>query len=130
MKLKWLALLPAVLALGGCGASQQVRLAQSQGIAWDGQGRDPNLPAISRGRVKTEKPEAANEGREAELAGLPEYSREWVAVRKVMDTEEDARLSKLLVICRGCGSANSEINRVSQSATTTPDGRMTQYSTR
>lgn len=74
-------------------------------------GRDPTLPPIKRARTKPEKSKPDNENkdtksaietREAELARLPTYSREWVALRRTIDAEEDARIAKILIICRGC----------------------------
>lgn len=99
-----MAFLPIMLTLCGCSSSRQAWVAQPRGslVAWDGLGRDPNLPAIRRTHTKSDQPKSENENREAALAGLREYSREWVAVRKAIDAEEDARLAKILVICRGC----------------------------
>ena len=101
--------LPVVLALCGCSSGQQAWIAQPHRlVAWDGLGRDPALPAVKRAHTKPEKPKSEiqekskTEDREAALAGLREYSREWAAVRKAIDAEEDARLAKILVICRGC----------------------------
>jgi hypothetical protein len=102
--------LPVVLALCGCSSGQQAWVARPHGslVAWDGLGRDPTLPAVKRALTKSEKPKSEiqakskNEDRTAELAGLREYSREWAAVRKAIDAEEDARVANILVICRGC----------------------------
>jgi hypothetical protein len=113
MTTRWMVLLPVVLALCGCSSSRQVWIVQPHPslVAWDGFGRDPTLPPIKRARTKAEKPkpesedketESAIQAREAKLAGLPTYSREWVALRKEIDAEEDARLAKILIICRGC----------------------------
>lgn len=113
MTTRWIFLLPVVLALCGCSSSRQVWLAQPHPslVAWDGLGRDPALPPIKRARTKPEKSnpqnenkgtESAIENREVELARLPTYSREWVALRREIDAEEDARIAKILIICRGC----------------------------
>jgi hypothetical protein len=112
MTTRWI-VLPVVFALCGCSSSRQVWVTQPHGslVAWDGLGRDPILPPIKRARTKPEKPklesesketESAIESREAELARVPTYSREWVALRKAIDAEEDTRLAKILIICRGC----------------------------
>ncbi len=124
MTTRWLAILAAVLALCGCSSSQQIWTTQpppthGPHVAWDGLGRDPNLPAIKRARSKPEKPKSANEDREAELVGLREYSREWVAVRKAIDAEEDARLAKILIICRGCEDPGNETHQMKQSRSLT-----------
>ncbi len=48
--------------------------------------------------------QSAIEREEAELDSLPKYSHEWVARRRQIDAEEDARITKILSICRGCGT--------------------------
>ena len=124
---KWLVIPAAALALCGCSSSQQIWTMQAsptQGrrVAWDGLGRsrDPNLYVIKQARSKPEKPKSANENREAELAGLREYSREWVALRNAIDAEEDARLAKILIICRGCEDLESKTRQIKQSSSLTP----------
>src|SRR5437764_1482952 len=109
MTTRWL-VLPILLALCGCSSTQHFWIAQPHRslVAWDGLGRDPNLPPTKRTRTKlkklssAEQPKSAYENREAELAGLRKYSREWVALRTAINAEEDARIAKILIICRGC----------------------------
>lgn len=111
---KWL-VLSAVLALGGCSSSQQVQVSQPHHFAWDGLGRDPNLPVVKRTRTKTEEPKPTRENREAELAKLRPFSREWVNLLQAIDAEDDARISKLMIICRGCDLAGRDVSRIGQS---------------
>jgi hypothetical protein len=120
MTTRWI-VLPVVFALCGCSSSRQVWVTQPHNsiVGWDGLGRDPTLPPIKQARTKSEKPkpeskskeiESMVEAREVELARLPIYSREWVALRKAIDAEEDARLGKILIICRGCNDPINSAN--------------------
>jgi hypothetical protein len=113
MTTRWIVLLPVALALCGCSSSWQIWVTRPHPslAAWDSLGRDPTLPPIKRARTKPEKPKSENknketepaiESREAELARLLPYSREWVALRGAIDAEEDARIAMILIICRGC----------------------------
>jgi hypothetical protein len=103
MRARWSILVSVFLMLGGCSSSRQAWVAVPHGalVAWDGLGQDPNVRPIKHARVAN-KPPPEIDSREAALATLPEYSREWVSVRKEMDAAEDARIAKILVICRGC----------------------------
>jgi hypothetical protein len=104
----------ASLVLSGCGPSRQAWVAVPHGaygasIAWDGLGQDPNVRPIKHVHVNVAKKSTSeNDGREtalrreAALAKLREYSREWVSLRKEIDAAEDARIAKILVICTGC----------------------------
>ena len=127
MPTRWL-VLSVVLALCGCSSSQQVWVAQPHHshVAWDGLGRDPNLPVIKRTRAKPGQPKSQIEDREAELAKVRQFSREWVALRQVIDAEEDARIAKILVICRGCGTTSSETDQASASPLLGPNPRTTE----
>ena len=116
---KWL-VLSVVLALCGCSSSQQVQVSQPHRFAWDGLGRDPNLPVMKRTRTKTDQPKLVSE---AELAKLRPYSPEWVTLLGAIDAEEHARISKLMVICRGCELASIEANRIIPSPPLTPNPR-------
>jgi hypothetical protein len=113
MKMRWLAVLLSGFELCGCSSSRQVWVAQSHHsiVGWDGLGRNPDLPAIKRARSQPEKPQLASEStetasaiekKEAELAGLRPYSHEWVTLRRDIDAAEDARIAKILMICKGC----------------------------
>lgn len=85
---------PAVLllslALAGCAATPQSRLAadpafQPARYAWDGAGEDPNQPRLaaapSRAAPSSVRSTQAQDG---------------------ADTDQDMRLSRSLVICKGC----------------------------
>ncbi|MGH6708548.1 MAG: hypothetical protein ACREEK_06210 [Bradyrhizobium sp.] len=82
---------------------------KSRMVAWDGLGRDPNLP---RARVKRAA-DPANEGdsnrkREQVLVSLHPYSASWWAVHNEMEAENDKRLARKLVICASCLHRASE----------------------
>lgn len=114
---KWLAL-TVVLALCGCSSSQQGQISQSDRFAWDGLGRDPNLPAMKRGRTNTGEARPASA---AELARL--HSQEGMSRHGQTDAEEHARISRLMVICRGCDLASTEVNRTNLPTSPTPNRR-------
>jgi len=122
---KWL-VLSAVLTLCGCSSSQQVQVSQPHHFAWDGLGRDPNLPVTKRTRTKTEEPKSISENRDAELAKLRPFSLEWVNLLQAIDAEDDARISRLIVICRGCELASRDVSRISQSPSLTSRQRTTE----
>jgi hypothetical protein len=101
-------LLLGFLALSGCSSNRQARVAEPQGalIAWDGLGQDPNVRLVRHAHVVVDKQSTVEiEAKEAALAKLREYSREWVALRREIDAAEDARIAKILVICTGCDTA-------------------------
>lgn len=107
--MKWL-VLSVVLALCGCSSSQQVQVSQPHRFAWDGLGRDPNLPVTKRTRTKADEPRPVSQNRDAELANLRQFSREWVTLLQAIEAEDDARISKLMIICRGCELASREVS--------------------
>ncbi|MBR0719519.1 hypothetical protein [Bradyrhizobium liaoningense] len=85
---------PAVLllslALAGCAATPQARLAADSvtgpaRLAWDGAGEDPNRP----------RP-AAESSRAARTVAKSSQDRDG------MEAEQDAQLNRSLVICKGC----------------------------
>ena len=94
---RWLALVPVLLVLCICSSSQPVRLAQARVVAWDGPDR---LPAVKQAQLKSEKPKSVDRNRETVLAA--HRSPEWWEVQNAIAAEEDARLAKILVICKGC----------------------------
>ncbi len=57
-----------------------------------------NMPQVTRDEVPTE----------ADLAKLKPYSKEWGAALEAMNRAADERLSKKLIICRGCLSPADE----------------------
>ena len=131
MMVRWLVLQLLWLSLCGCSSGQQVWVAQrhrSFAFWYGGDGHHPSLPPAGQIHDQSPKPKSAEdeksriedrsaiERKEAELDRLPKYSREWVALRKQIDDEEDARLTKILVICRGCETASSEPDRVASSS--------------
>ena len=88
---RWLALVPVLLVLCVCSSSQSVRLAQARVVGWAGPDRPPAVKA-----------EPVDRNRETKLAALPDHSAEWWAVLNAIEAEEDARLAKILIICKGC----------------------------
>jgi hypothetical protein len=78
---------------------------------WDGLGPFPvrnlgpfpvrNKPAKTR---KQSKAVASDDdsSKEAELATLKPYSEEWWSVRYALDRAAEVKLSKMMIICRGC----------------------------
>jgi hypothetical protein len=112
MRARWSILVLASLVLSGCGPSRQAWVAVPHGaygasIAWDGLGQDPNVRPIKHVHLDVhvdvaKKSTSENDSREATLATLREYSREWVSLRKEIEAAEDARIAKILVICTGC----------------------------
>ena len=91
------------LALAGCAVAPQARLApdpafQRARYAWDGAGRDPNHPHAASEPTRT----AAGSERNGSQAGLAPYSKEWWQAQDGIEAEQDARVSRSLVICQGC----------------------------
>jgi hypothetical protein len=84
------AILLLSLALAGCAAGPQARLtadhvAKPARFAWDGAGEDPNRPRIAAEPSRTARTVARVSGD-----------------RDATDGEQDAQLSRSLVICKGC----------------------------
>ena len=82
-----------------CNSSPPVRLAQARVVAWVGPDR---VPVVTRTQVKSEILIPVDRNREIKLAALPNHPPEWWAVLNAIEAEEDARLAKILVICKGC----------------------------
>jgi hypothetical protein len=92
------ALLLLSLALAGCAAAPQAHLASGPAFrparyAWDGAGEDPNRPQ-ARAMAQSERSHS-----QAEFQ-LPSKER-WQA-QNGSEAEQDARIHRALVICRGC----------------------------
>ena len=119
MMTKWLVLF-VVLALCGCSSSQQAQVSQPHRFAWDGLGRDPNLPVMKRAHTAAGASKLASE---AELARLRPDLPEWAARFGSIDAEEHARISKLLIICRGCDLASTEADRKNLPPSPSPNRR-------
>ncbi|MBI5262052.1 MAG: hypothetical protein HY852_09585 [Bradyrhizobium sp.] len=89
------------LALAGCAASPSIQSfnssSQAPRYAWDGAGEDPNQPRHS-GAAPSSAARRASPERAKELATLPSDS----GGRVRDEAEQEARLSRALVICRGC----------------------------
>lgn len=118
------------LSLCGCSSGQELGVAPPHRsfVYWHGRDGDHlNLPRVGKSHHQGPKLKPAEEAKseiedrsaierkEAELDKLPKYSHEWVVLRKQIDAEEDARIAKILVICRGCETDGSELNKVASS---------------
>ncbi|MCK1288368.1 hypothetical protein IVB41_31135 [Bradyrhizobium sp. 44] len=94
-------------------------------IAWDGAGRDPNLPEVRQRRdhVAASTPTKDQTAEEdALLASLEPKSAEWFAAQKKIDADRDKRLVAKLVICRGCSVSRTKAEP--SQATGTTDSRL------
>jgi hypothetical protein len=123
MTVRWLVLQLLWLSMCGCSSGQQVWSAQPHRsfAYWDG---EPNPPPaepdrgpklkVAQEMLNTED-RSAIEHKKAELNKLPEYSKEWLALRKQIDAEDEARIAKILAICRGCETAASKTDRIASS---------------
>jgi len=84
---------------------------KSRTFAWDGLGRDPNLP---RTRVKRARDPAneddSNRKREKVFVSLQPYSAAWWAVHSEIEAENDKRLARKLVICASCLHPTSPVD--------------------
>ena len=90
-------------ALVGCSSASNVKRTP---VAWDGLGRNPDLPAGQLRRpVARQIMHDPNKERMAVLLTLRPYSNAWWAVRAEISAEDDRRLREKLIICGGCGIA-------------------------
>lgn len=93
------------LALAGCAVAPQTHLASDPSFrparyAWDGAGEDPNRShsAAEPSRAKR----VATSSKDQSQAALQPYSKEWWQAQDGIEAEQDARINRSLVICRGC----------------------------
>ncbi|MCK1360090.1 hypothetical protein [Bradyrhizobium sp. 199] len=96
------AILLLSLALAGCAVAPQAHLASDPAFkparyAWDGAGEDPNRP-----RAASQPRTAARAERSSSQAGLQPHSKEWWQAQGENEAEQDARVNRSLVICKGC----------------------------
>lgn len=80
-------------------------------IAWDGTGRDPNLPDVrqrshSLAATTLKRDPIAEE--DALLASLEPKSPEWFSAQRKIEADRDNRLAAKLVICRGCSVSGTK----------------------
>ena len=96
-----LVLLTFYAALAGCTTAPA---AERRPLAWDGLGRDPNHPTVTKRHVANNAaPERdPNLERQRVLATLRPYSDAWWAVHDEIEAENDRQLGSKLVICRHC----------------------------
>jgi hypothetical protein len=104
--LKSIAFILAAFALAGCATADHSsrEILPGNSTAWDGHGRDLNRPARGRRTIAAKKSTDASStpDDEAVLAAVPKYSKEWVALYEAMRARDEARLARVLIICRGC----------------------------
>jgi hypothetical protein len=80
-------------------------------VAWDGLGRDPNLPRIKVKRASYPATEDdSNWKREQVFVSLHPYSAAWWAVHNEIEAENDKRLTRKLVICASCLHRASQVD--------------------
>ena len=92
------------LALAGCAVAPQAHLASDATFkparyAWDGAGEDLNQPRSASSRATRA---AADSERSRSQAGLQPYSKEWWQAQDGIEAEQDAKVNRSLVICKGC----------------------------
>lgn len=94
------------LALAGCAMAPQAHLASDPAFrparyAWDGAGgEDPNHPRAAQPSQATRT--AAISERAERQARLQPYSKEWWQAQDGIEAEQDAKVNRSLVICKGC----------------------------
>jgi hypothetical protein len=63
----------------------------------------PNVKSTKAAKWRDALPETDRESSQrAELAALKPYSKEWWSVSEAIDRAAEVKLSKKLIICRGC----------------------------
>jgi len=97
----------AGLALTGCcpGSGCYIQPPTSALASWHAVGPLPKRNNVKPAKIrKTSEAVASNDDspNEEELAALKPYSKEWWSVRDAIDHAADVKLSKKLIICRGC----------------------------
>jgi len=123
MTARWLGLQLLLLSMCGCSSGQQVLVAQPHPsfAYWDGErtppsaGQDQGPKSKVAQEMSNTEDRSAIERKEAKLKKLPEYSKEWMALRRQIDAEDEARIAKILAICRGCETAASKTDRIASS---------------
>jgi hypothetical protein len=88
-----------VLLLAGCAATPPRKIGM---IAWDGLGRDPNLPPPRKHFSRSKSTSNANVEREKVLAAMRPYSEAWWVVHDEIEAAKDREIGAKLIICRGC----------------------------
>ena len=98
----------SLLLFAGCGPNPSLLslAAFKKAYSWDGLGQDPNRPVR---QARPAKPEVLASASEAEidddikLASVKNFSPEWWLIRNSIERRHDAKLTRAIVICRGCG---------------------------
>lgn len=98
----------AGLALSGCcclGSGCYIQPPSAALTRWAGLGPVPVRHNIKPAKARKKSEVAAfdeESSKEAELATLKPYSLEWWSVRDAIDRAAEIKLTKKLIICRGC----------------------------
>ena len=109
------------LALAGCAAGPQARLASDPAVAparyaWDGAGDDPNQPRLASEPSRTTRTAGRSSGDKSTAELQPDSEESW-QTRDHIEAEQDARVNRALAICRGClRPQQSEDARLAKSA--------------
>lgn len=97
------------LTLTACSVGQ---LPQKAGpVAWDGLGRDPDLPPHRQRLAHAVAIVDPTVEEDASLASLTPRSSEFFAAQRKIDADRDKRLAAKLIICRGCSEPGSKGER-------------------
>lgn len=102
---RWQLLIPITLALGACaeiGTGRSQTLTDASAAAHRLTAADPAARRDKSSAPAVTSAAAAPTDREAELALLPQGSKEWWKLHDEIEAEADARLAKALIICSGC----------------------------
>ena len=96
----------AGLALSGCctGIGYYVPPPPTALTRWDGFGPALKVKHVKRAKArKSETPVSSDDSpKEADLASLKPYSKDWWSVRDAIDRADEVKLAKKLIICRNC----------------------------
>ncbi|MCP3466748.1 hypothetical protein [Bradyrhizobium sp. CCGUVB23] len=90
------------LALAGCAAAPQARLATDPAFAparyaWDGAGEDPNQP-----RPAHTPRTAARTSQDKSVAATQPASKEWSQAQDRIEADQESQVKRSIVICKGC----------------------------
>jgi hypothetical protein len=113
---RWMALTLSALALSGCASQQNFRHEPPRVVYSATSNGFPNVPnrpkrsinKIIHQKLSPKSAETVVSPKEQELALLPKYSPEWWKVHDAIELDEDAKLAKVLIICRGCSPPKDE----------------------
>lgn len=100
------------LFVSGCASYEGLLPINSQATAEVAQ-QEPELASTVHPKIVPARASSVAR-RERELAMLPKNSPEWWALHNKIEADEDLRLAKTLIICRGCDSSGSRETQAGQ----------------